>query len=73
MARNGDYAVVVNSIANEVVVMSVGEDGVLREASRTNSGGLNPYDVAVALTTSWSSPTAIRIKSPHSTSIVVDS
>jgi hypothetical protein len=47
MARDGDYAVVVNSIANEVVVMSVGDDGLLREVSRSPSGGLNPFDVAV--------------------------
>lgn len=47
MARNGDYAVLVNSIANEVVVMSIGDDGLLKEVSRTSSGGLNPYDVAV--------------------------
>lgn len=47
LARGGDYAVVVNSIANEVAVMSIGDDGLLREVSRTSSGGLNPYDVAV--------------------------
>jgi hypothetical protein len=48
MARNGDYAVVVNSIANEVAVMSVGDDGQFSEVSRAPSGGLNPYDVALA-------------------------
>ncbi|MBM4259605.1 MAG: lactonase family protein [Deltaproteobacteria bacterium] len=47
MARNGDYVVVANSAANQIAVMSIGEDGVLREVSRTSSGGLNPYDVAV--------------------------
>jgi hypothetical protein len=48
MARDGGYAVVVNSIDNEIAVMEVGDDGLLREVSRTSSGGLNPYDVAVA-------------------------
>jgi 6-phosphogluconolactonase (cycloisomerase 2 family) len=48
MARNGDYAVVVNSIDNQVAAMSIGDDGLLREVSRISSGGLNPYDVAVA-------------------------
>lgn len=47
MARNGDYAVVVNSAANQVAVMSISDDGLLREVSRTSSEGLNPYDVAV--------------------------
>lgn len=47
MARNGDYAVVVNSIDNQVAVMEIGDDGLLREVSRSSSGGLNPYDVAV--------------------------
>jgi hypothetical protein len=48
MARNGDYAVVVNSIDGEIAVMSIGDDGLLQEVSRSSSGGLNPYDVAVA-------------------------
>lgn len=48
MARNGDYAVVVNSIDNQIAVMSIGDDGLLNEVSRSSSGGLNPYDVAVA-------------------------
>ena len=47
MARNGDYAVVVNSIVNDVVVMSIGDDGQLREVNRYPSGGSNPFDVAV--------------------------
>ncbi len=48
MARNGDYAVVVNSIDDEIAVMSIGDDGLLQEVTRSASGGLNPYDVAVA-------------------------
>jgi hypothetical protein len=48
LARDGDYAVVANSIANEVAVMSVGDDGLLREVDRKSSGGLNPFDVDVA-------------------------
>ena len=47
LARNGDYAVVVNSIVNEIAVMSIGDDGLLTEVNRVPSGGLNPYDVAV--------------------------
>lgn len=47
-ARNGDYAVVVNSIDNQLGVFSIGDDGLPREISRTSSGGLNPFDVAVA-------------------------
>jgi len=47
MARNRDFTVVVNSIANELVVLAIGDDGQLREVSRAPSGGLNPYDVAV--------------------------
>lgn len=48
MARDGDYAVVVNSIDHQIAAMSIGDDGLLREVSRISSGGLNPYDVAVA-------------------------
>jgi len=48
MARNGDYAVVVNSIDDQLAVMSIGDDGLLREIHRADSGGDNPYDVAVA-------------------------
>lgn len=48
MARDGDYAVVVNSVDNQIAAMSIGDDGLLREVSRISSGGLNPYDVAVA-------------------------
>lgn len=47
MARNGDYAVLVNSNVNQIAVMSIGDDGLLREVGRYPSGGLNPYDVAV--------------------------
>jgi 6-phosphogluconolactonase (cycloisomerase 2 family) len=48
MARNGDYAVVVNSIDDELTVMSVGDNGILRPAGRAPSGGDNPFDVAGA-------------------------
>ncbi len=48
MARNGDYAVLANSIDDQLAVMSIGDDGLLREVSRVGSGGDNPYDVAVA-------------------------
>ena len=48
MARNGDYAVLVNSMDDQLTVMSVGDDGILRKVSQADSGGDNPYDVAVA-------------------------
>lgn len=48
LARDGDYAVLVNSIDDQLTVMSVGNDGILRPVSTANSGGDNPYDVAVA-------------------------
>lgn len=47
LAKNGDYAIVVNSMDDELTVMSVGDDGILRENGRFASGGDNPYDVAV--------------------------
>jgi hypothetical protein len=48
VARDGDYAVVVNSIDDQQAVMAIGDDGLLREVHRAGSGGDNPYDVAVA-------------------------
>jgi 6-phosphogluconolactonase (cycloisomerase 2 family) len=48
LARDGDYAVLVNSIDDQLTVMSAGNDGILRPVSTANSGGDNPYDVAVA-------------------------
>jgi 6-phosphogluconolactonase (cycloisomerase 2 family) len=48
MARDGDYAVVVNSSANALASMSVGDDGLLTSVHTVPSGGLNPFDVAVA-------------------------
>jgi hypothetical protein len=47
LAHNGDLAIIANSIANELAVFEVGDDGLLREIDRVPSGGLNPYDVAV--------------------------
>jgi hypothetical protein len=48
LARDGDYAVVVNSMDDLLTVMAVGDDGILRPVSQSDSGGDNPYDVAVA-------------------------
>jgi 6-phosphogluconolactonase (cycloisomerase 2 family) len=48
LARGGDYAVLVNSMDDQLTVMSVGDDGILRPVSQSASGGDNPYDVAVA-------------------------
>jgi 6-phosphogluconolactonase (cycloisomerase 2 family) len=48
LAHGGELAVVANSIANELGVFEVGDDGLLREINRVPSGGLNPFDVAVA-------------------------
>jgi hypothetical protein len=44
----GDLAVIANSIADELGVFEVGDDGLLREINRVPSDGDNPYDVAVA-------------------------
>ncbi len=46
-AGEGNLLILCNSIANELGVFEVGEDGRLREINRASSGGLNPYDVAV--------------------------
>ena len=48
LARNGDYAVLVNSIDDQVTTMAVGDDGILTPVGTTPSGGDNPFDVAVA-------------------------
>lgn len=48
LARKGDYAVVVNTLDDEVVAMRIGQDGVFTETDRAPSGGDAPYDVAVA-------------------------
>lgn len=48
MARKGDYAVVVNSIDNELSVFSVGNNGTFTQVGDpVDSDGDNPYDVAV--------------------------
>jgi 6-phosphogluconolactonase (cycloisomerase 2 family) len=48
MARNGDYAVIVNSIDDQLTTMRPGPDGVLIPVETFPSGGDNPFDVAVA-------------------------
>jgi 6-phosphogluconolactonase (cycloisomerase 2 family) len=47
MAHGGDLAVIANSIANEIGVFSVGDNGLLREINRVPVEG-RPWDVDVA-------------------------
>lgn len=48
MARNGDYAIIVNSNDDDMSVMAIGSHGELTEVGRYSSGGDNPFDVEVA-------------------------
>jgi DNA-binding beta-propeller fold protein YncE len=48
LAHNGDFAIITNSSTNQLGVFAVGDDGLLQEVNRVLSGGLNPFDVAVA-------------------------
>lgn len=48
MARDGDFAIIVNSNDDTMSVMSISGTGALSEVGRYSSGGDNPFDVAVA-------------------------
>ena len=48
LARDGDYAIVVNSIDDEMTVLAMGPDGQPTMVGRAPTGGDNPFDVAVA-------------------------
>ncbi|HUE83413.1 MAG TPA: beta-propeller fold lactonase family protein [Pyrinomonadaceae bacterium] len=47
LARKGEFAVVANSLSNDLSVMTIGPTGLLQEVNRVPSGGVAPSDVGV--------------------------